>query len=332
MTDGPKKYFYCGSTQAVLYALADEDYIIISSTIIAKKLCRILQRELIDINVDVNIKSLIKHPLKIKNEIDRLVLTLRGNELHFSHSQFAVFCFILTNEVSKTDISVFFHDFEFLYNENISAKLFFETFFKNIKCFIKKKIIELLYNIDLSFKEMSGMFLIAIDNDFLNNRKVKIIRNDFYKKTLKLFINFPNLKKTYRYIYLTQNLLNNNLFESESLIALFEYLSTKNINVKLHPGMKEKEAVFFENKIISNEDLPAEFFFNSVTHAIISVHSSALITAAKFEHLKSISLLGLLKPLDPIFFKKVKRDLVVKSANSIYFPSSFKELDSLLSD
>lgn len=322
------KYFYCGSTQALLYALAHDDYIIVSPTATAKKMCNILERTLIEVKIKVCLKNLIIRPIKIKKELTRLIDIIGKGELHFSHTQFAVFCFILIDKASKENIPVFFHDFEFIYA--LAAKI--NISIQNFKIYIQKLLVDLIYSVDLSFKDLNNNLVISIDDNFISHRNIVKIhdKDSYYEQTLTLFLNAPKLTKIYTHVFLTQNLLHNNFFDRNDLITLYRFLGQKKVNVKLHPGMKEEEAIYFSDLTVKDNDLPAEFFFNSVEYSIISVHSAALITASKFEHLKSVSLLNLLVPKDKTVFGKIKDDLVKKSCGKIIFPKTLDELDEIL--
>lgn len=324
------KYFYCGSTQALLYALAHNNYIVVSPTETALEMCRVLDRELIEVKSGVSIKELITKPRKIKRELNRLINIMADGEIHFSHTQFAVFCFILISKARKRNIPIFFHDFEFVYPKKKDIKISFA----NLNVFFKKHIIDILYNIHLSFKDLNNGLVISIDNSFINQTNIKIIQDKelFYEQTLDFFINAPKLNITHNHVFLTQNLLKNNLFEKNSIIALYEFLIKLGICVKLHPGLKEEEANYFKQLIIPFNILPAEFIFNSIKYSIISVHSSALVTASKFNHLKSISLINLVVPNDKLFFEKVKDDLINKSSGKILFPNTFDELKLLINE
>ena len=77
--------------------------------------------------------------------------------------------------------------------------------------------------------------------------------------------------------------------------------------------------------------IPAELFFNNVRKSVLSICSTALITASKLEHLKSIALLDLVEWHDKTYKEECRERLIKASNNKIFFPSSFDELKEILS-
>ena len=70
--------------------------------------------------------------------------------------------------------------------------------------------------------------------------------------------------------------------------------------------------------------------FNSIKKNVISVFSTALITASKFDHLKAISMMELVDWYHKPYKIEFKNHLIEESKNKIIFPKNFEELKELL--
>ena len=328
MDKRPVKYFYCGSTQALLLALAHDDFVVISKTTIANRLCNMFNRELLCVKTNIDIKHLVLNPAKTKLELARLISIIKVGELHFSHIQFAIFCFLLALNARKNDIPVYFHNFEFNYPKASGYLIFI----KNLKTYMFGKMITFHYKIRFVYKQVHSLLVLGIDDSFITSNSIHLIddKDTFFNSTLNLFIKAPARYKTYDNIFLSQNLVNNKFVDRTDLFKMYAWLLENGINVKLHPGMKEHEQFYFKDLLIDDNSVPVELLFNSVKKSVIAFHSAALITAAKFNHLKSISVIDLLKTNDNDFIMKVKADLQVKSDGKIFFPQTLDELERLI--
>ena len=78
--------------------------------------------------------------------------------------------------------------------------------------------------------------------------------------------------------------------------------------------------------------VPAELICNNIKKNVISMFSTALITASHLQHLKTISLLELVEWHDKETKEGWRRTLSNASKNKILFPTSFEELEKILTD
>ena len=325
-----KNYFYCNSYQAFFMALnistEKNPVTILTSKKDIAKVCEDLELPIINLK-NHSIKEIIVKSKKINTLIKSVCKTISNGCLHFSHTQFDVFCFLLINEYAKKHGLVKFYNFELVINSN-ERFLFTKRFFKIL---IFKWIINSSYKTNLIIKIINKRPLFAIDNNFFFYNKIDIIDNKtqfyniVYRVSQKNKINVGPIEV----LFLGQNLLNSTQISTPSIINLYQYLNNYNIVVKHHPYMSEEK--IFESKFQVPLYLPAELLFGNVVKSVISINSVALITASRYAGIKAISLMNLLTINDLKLSTQIRELLTQESKGRIFFPNSFEELDKLLS-
>lgn len=327
--------FYCKSYQSFFKALYYKHIgvivILLTPTEDIIRTCEYLGIDFIRIKHYAPIETILKHK-SVKSEIKNIIRYTKKEfinkelQVHFSHSQFDVFCFLLMQNLSRNDIQVFHHNFEFIY----SVKKFNFFGIKDIKLQLLKIFIGILYNINLQIRSAGNKRMLAVGEKFLMKNKIsKIHDNDtYYDECEEVIHNFKYAHPKIKFLYLTQNLEKNSLIKVHSLDRLSNYFNKPEFTVKFHPYLKEINHYNMCESVPSF--LPAEILYKHVTGAVIAVHSAGLITASRFNQFKTISLIKLIEPINIEFFQKVENDLRNKSNNQIYFPTSWEELDELL--
>lgn len=323
-----KKYFYCQSYQFFNLALSynmTEEIIIISSVKNIIDACKFLNIEYISHDPFTAIE-MIKRKNSVFIEINRIIKLIGNNELHFSHTQYAIFCFYLVKKSIDHNKIVIFHNFEFVYER---IKIGFGYSHEKIYKYFILMMLKLLYNLPIELGKSSGnTFMICLKFSYIQRKVNKIIDNKdtYYIKTLECFkkfkINYPEIN-----ILFIAQYPDNNFFYIEKIKEIFSILNNKLVSVKMHPKLGHVEGL--NDCSILPEFLPVELFFNKVKNYVISFHSASLITASKFEQFKTISLLDIVGIEDP-FILKVKCDLISKSNNKILFPKNIKELKEII--
>ncbi|MFW6025686.1 MAG: hypothetical protein ACOCRX_05025 [Candidatus Woesearchaeota archaeon] len=339
------KYFYCKSYQMLNLALyykhiLNENIIIITPESRIIEVCNFLNTDYIEHHPFKfkGWKSLfpywlfLKYRKKVINEITRVNNIIKEEELHFSHDQFAVFCFLLISYNKNS--SIYFHDFEFKYPRNKFP-------FPNIKSYIiwlQMFLIKGIYkNPPLELRKTSNSGpVISLKHEFII-KKCNIFDYDadqYHQKTLALFkslnINYPEIDRLF--IAQNHNLNSKNYTKKQKLILekIFATLNEYNFKVKRHPKFQEPFVGYDFPEIHRN--IPVEFFFNKINICVVSFHSSALITAAKLDKFKVISLIDLIVDREKSYMQKWKKKLIKDTEDKIYFPQTLDELKNLLNE
>lgn len=322
-------YFYCQSYQAFNMALTfslQKKIVIITSVENIIKACDFLKLEYL-VHKKFNLNDFIFKRKQVLSEINRLVKIIAVDELHFSHTQFAIFNFLLVKELNNAGKRTVFHNFEFVYNKPTYMAWFNIVYFR-LRLYLL--IYRLLYG-DFLTVRMSTLssFMVSLKLEFISRTCYKVIDNkaNYYDLTLSMFkeirFDYPEIEN----LFIAQT-FSNSLFDKQNKINdLIPILNSAAIAVKAHPKLgniygldKGPELPAF---------LPVELFFSKVSNCIISIHSASLITASKFDNAKVISLLELAKVKDS-FFDRVRCDLEVKSNGRIMFPSTIEQFKLLL--
>ena len=270
-------------------------------------------------------------PWKVKGEIARVIDAIQGLDLHFTHRQFDIFCFLLMSRYAKM-AKVYFYPIEFVYISERVGLLPIRLFLKKIRMQLIKLGVRALYNVDLKVINKTGLLLLAFDNNFL--KKYGIIIHTFEKdfesiKTELLLANQIELFPS-KNLFVSQNLENfPQIVSRESVLAMYDQLMDFDLSVKLHPNMNEKN--LFQNAKKYPGHLPAEMIFTNISNAIVSVHSTVLVAAARFPGIKAVSLLHFLDWSNPGFKQDMEDFLRKESGDAVYFPKTYHELAALLS-
>lgn len=323
-----KEYFYCNSYQAFFMALKiykeSNNITILTSKEDIIKTCKYLKIPYISFNT-YSLREIVFNLKAIKNEIKDICIGIKGNVLHFSHTQFDVFCFLFVKTYTNFG-SVKFYNFEFVY-DTVNRIMFNKEF---VKLFMLKFIINYFFRTNIIIKTVSGKLLLGINDDFLKRNNIEIIDKNlgYYKCIFEVSKKMQLKLKTSKNLFLTQPLTMSNLFKEKSLDLLYNFLASQDISVKYHPNSNEKD-IFSSKEKVPNF-LPAELIFNNVSNSIIAMYSAALITASKFKNIKTISLLSLAEARNESFALEMKKYLIKESNNRIIFPETFEELEKYL--
>lgn len=321
-------YFYCQSYQAFNIALAmnaKEEVIIITSSENIIRGCKFLNVKHI-VHAPFSPVAMLKQKKLVKHSVNQLIEQIKGHELHFSHTQYAVFSFYLVQNYMLEGGAVVFHDFEFVYKKSkadITNKYY-------LVAIIQMQVLKLLYGIALELRVTAkNTYVISLKNSFIEKAVSRVIKeaNNYYDITLSLFKNIQIPFDNFDNLFIAQTFSNTNFFNEEKINMLMPILNHANVTVKLHPKLNEADA--FTNCNYIPTFLPVELFFNKVNKNVISVSSASLITASRFSNICAISLIDLVGN-DDGFITEIKNWLIEKSERRILFPKTFSELNLML--
>ena len=173
-----KHYFYCQSYQAFFMALSlidnGKNVTIISPTediIRACVLMKLKYEKIESINHIQIVKNLKRLKIKIKNLCRKICNDRTEVVLHFTHTQWDVFCFLFIDTFAKEFGEVNFYNFEYVY-EVVNSPMFS---FKYFKFRIIQRLINSYYNTNLVLKKISKYILLGIDDKFLMKNEIKIV-------------------------------------------------------------------------------------------------------------------------------------------------------------
>ena len=323
------KYFYCQSYQAFNLALSmnsNVDIIIISSAKNILLACKYLNVKHMQ-HQRFTLSEMIKNKRNVVEEKSKLISIIGDDELHFSHTQFAVFCFYLVKGINDMRGKTVFHNFEFVYNyptySSIKKRKYLKTKVYN---FLLKHIYKMPVEVRMS---SSTSFMHSLKISYIKNSCYKIIndRDKYYDNTLNLFKTFSIDYSDIDFLFIAQSFLDNSFFNQDKIKELIPILNNSKISLKNHPKLESIKEL--EECNVLPEFISVEFFFNRVKKAVVSIHSASLITASKLDSFKTISLLDIVKSDDP-FMAEVKQDMIRKSNNRILFPQNIAEFKTLL--
>jgi hypothetical protein len=273
------------------------------------------------------ISDFVKRKGKIDAEVDRLIRELGNHELHFSHTQFAIFCFYLVKKLNDRNGKTVFHNFEFVYSNPNKLSLFQRNFY-GVKSW--QVSIAIIYKLPIVVRmSTSTSYMISFDLNYINNYCSQVIddKDQYYNLTLKMFQNYSFDYPKMENLFIAQTFTNQSLFDKKKIEIVLPILNSSNISVKNHPKLGAVKGL---SKCLEMPDfIPVELFFQKVTGCIISFHSTSLITASKFETVKTISLMDIVKTED-VFMVNIKKDLINKSNNRLLFPQTIHEFKEIL--
>lgn len=117
--------------------------------------------------------------------------------------------------------------------------------------------------------------------------------------------------------------------DSGSLERLYCRLATYDIVVKLHPRETDVPAPL-STLATYPAHLPAELVLGNVSNAVLALHSSVLLTAARLPHITPVCLMDLVEWTSPALKSEVRRFIDETAGTRILYPASFDELDQVL--
>ncbi len=325
------KYFYCHSYQAFNLALAlsmKDKVTIISSSENIIKACRFLDVDFVE-HKPFRLKDFIKNKSYVNYEIERLVQIIEHNEMHFSHAQFAVFCFYLVKKINDRKGKTIFHNFELLYKK---PKFHFTNLLNKqyLYSIVNTTYLKLQYKLPVEIrKSTSNAYVISLKMDYIQRKSFKIIddKSSYFDTTLKMFKNFEFDYPTINHIFVSQTFEVSDLFDKDKINEVLPIINQKHMTLKNHPKLGDVKGL--ENCKILPSFLPVEFFFQKVKGSVISFHSASLVTASKFDNVNTISILEMVRTDDP-FNDTMKSYLREKSDDKIRFVSEINEFKNII--
>lgn len=321
-------YFYCKSYQAFNLALAtfqSQPVTVITPNGNIIKACEHLGVPYVG-HKPLNAIDMIRDRKATRKEAARLVDIIQGAELHVSHTQLAVFCFYLIKRLVLAKGKVVFHTFEFVYSKPTMQALRTPGFYKQLFYLVALRS---LYRLPLELRHAGkAMYVISLSLDYLRDRSYRVAddKDTYYQQTLELFRTFKMPDYSFDFLFIAQTFSNKTLFHIERTYETIPVLAEHGFHVKMHPLLGHVKEL--ESCPVLPDYLPVELFLNSVRKAVVSFHSAALVTAAQFPHIRTISLIDIVKG-DETYNEKLKQHLISQSNDRIYFPQSigaFREL------
>ncbi len=315
----------------LLKALSDfqnENLVILSPSDNVIKVCEFLNIKYIK-TINFTKKDYLINSIKVKREIKRLIAIIGDCDIHFSHTQLDIFCFILINSLNQSSKNTVFHNFEFIY-DTPNKKDYLNLNY--IKINLLRVIYKIVYKIPIEVRSITNnLYAISysIDNILSNCSKIIDDKDNYFNSTLSYFKTLKIQNQPIDNLFIASMIDNKELFDLDKLKPIIEFINTSDFTVKMHPKMKS--IAEFNKCKIAETFLPTELLFGSVTNCIISIHSAALITGSYFENVKTISLLDIVFK-ESEFKIKTKNYLIKESNNRILFPKSVDELISICNE
>ncbi|OAN60341.1 hypothetical protein A8B79_10360 [Balneola sp. EhC07] len=278
------------------------------------------------------IRSFFTEIKAVKKEITTILNIVDNDELHFSHTQFAVFCFLLIHTMIKKGERPIFHDFEMVYN-SFRKKI---PNFREAKLIIQKLLLVVFYEkVPLELRKTTKKnVMISLNLNFIkeNSLVIEYETNQYYEKTLELFGKLNIDYSPFNFLFVAQNIKigsHNSKEYNKKVSEIYNLLEQYAFVVKMHPKLGNIGSL--SNLETLPEFLPVEFFFNKVKHAVVSFSSASLVTASKMGGVSVISLNDLL-PNNDDFTKQAKEKLISDSEGEIKFVKSIFELKNYLNE
>lgn len=329
------KYIYCTSTYPIFVGL----YLRQNNEEVCFIYTRSQYKELFDL---LNLKSYFLAPIsfkdffrisKVKQKIDDLNKLIGTQELHFTHFQFAIFLFIFLQNREKGSKSIFY-DFEPYANHSYTFADVFKHFKEYLSIIGLRFFSFLFYKSKLQMSYFANQFYISLDRNKLAEMNVEkatitLTFEELQNKTLKqIKINHASISN----LYIAQNefIAIDKTYSKSSVLDLYKFIETHQISVKPHPlGYPHPKT----NNLIS-PNIPSEFLYGSITGCLMSIGSTALISASHFygmnSNVKIICLMKLIEVLDKDLEKEMIDRIINRSLDNIYFPNSLLELATII--
>ncbi|MCK6604142.1 MAG: alpha-2,8-polysialyltransferase family protein [Ignavibacteriaceae bacterium] len=267
----------------------------------------------------------ILNPKDVISEVKRILEKIGDCEFHYSHTQFAIFSFILVTQLNKSGKSTIFHNFEFVYPAS-NLKHVFSPYY------LRSKVINVLlkwrYKIPIELRVAGKRaFIQSLNLGYIKQHRCINDKDSYYATITEMYLNYNINFAEIPVLFIAQTLNASDLIDSKKINRILSLINIKNVYVKHHP--KHGPIKGLENCISVPDFLPVELMFNKVKSIVVSFHSAALITAARFPLIKAVSLIDLVGKGSP-FLLSVKKDMICKSDDKILFPSTIEEFKVLL--
>lgn len=317
------KYFYCQSYLAFNFSLRYKDVCVITSQKDIIKACDYLNIKYIE-HTSFTTNDFVVKKKAITAEIGKIVDAIDDGEFHFSHSQYAIFCFLLAVSAKKVNKKVIFHDFEYEYSK---ASFSFSLNYFKIKA--SQIILNAMYSSILEIRLLlKHKFVLSLNKKTIQEFDIKSYKENEYNQIVEdTMTNFKmDNAHTEKILFIDQGLTNKINFYTEHVDQLMEYLRSVPTIVKAHPIHTPKG--FFSGFKLLPQFLPVEMFFNGIKGVVISSYSNALLLASTFPNIKAVALLYMMK--DATLKAEIKKKYQKESSGKIIFVNSLEELQTLV--
>jgi len=307
-----------------IYASHRQDVIVITSSKNIIKACEYFKISCIS-HKRFTFKQMITDHIEVKRKVNDLIETIGNDPLHFSHTQFAVFCFILVSAMFKIKKKIVFHDFEYVYKKKHFSLFSKDMVYISILVFLMK----VLYHVPLEIRDAGKALPISMPLDYIlsNASQVMNEKDRYFLKTLEGIKETKMTSFKIDSILIDQGFDQQNYYIQDEVSKIIELITDYNVEIKAHPKMLSKYLALFKTPL--PEYVPVEFYFPVVNNCVISCHSSSLITATHFDNLKVISLIDIIGKNNDIM-REARSHLLENGNDKILFPKNIKELRELL--
>lgn len=301
---------------------------IISSAENIIKACRFLKVDVVE-HKPFGLRDFMTKKSDVNYEIERLDRIIDQNEFHFSHTQFALFCFCLVKKINDRKGKTIFHNFELLYKKqkarikDLLSKQFW--YFKTNTVYLKRQ-----FKLPVEIRRSSSnAYVISLKMDYVQKKSFKIVEDkaSYFETTNVMFKNFKFDYPPINHIFVAQTFEAADLFDEAKINIVLPLIDQKHISLKNHPKLGAVKGL--ENCKTLPDYLPVELFYQKVYGSVISFHSASLVMAAKFENVDAISIIELVRTNDP-FNDTMMRYLKDKSDDRIRFVSELDELKNVI--
>jgi len=323
------KFIYCQSYQAfnlALYYNLQEEITVISSSRNIINACEFLIVNCLS-HQHFSLNDLVSKRSEVNIELEKLIQIINGNEFHFSHTQFAVFCFILVKKLNDLSHKTVFHNFEFVYGDAPVSSFLHKNYLYHLTY---KILLQERYRLPIEVRmSAANSYMLGLNLKYISKNcyRIEDDKLTYYDLTLNLFRNISIGSFDIERLFIGQTFTNSDFFDIEKVETLLPILNSPSIALKNHPKLGKVEGL--SNCRELPDYIPVEFFFKNVRKCIISFHSASLITASRFENIKVISLLKLVGVKND-FYNSIIDDLDLKSKGKIIFPETIEEFQSYL--
>ena len=276
----------------------------------------------------------ILKPGKVKRRLRNAIGIIGKDDLIFTHLQFAIWLFVILSNRSLGGKS-YLYDFEPKSRNQFSV---FDAL-KNIKQFsltiLLKTILKIYFKTDTTISYYYKTFFLSLYEKSFNKINVMTKNVDFTFEEL-LFRTLQDVQIDYKNIdniYIAGGEISyreGEIFTSDSIDKLIEFIEGNNISVKPHPnGFAHPKS-----KDIISPHIPTELLFNKISNSIIAINSTTLIAASKFyktnSKVKIICLMKLVDYIDKKSGSEMMDRIVSRSEDNILFPENYSEFAKFL--
>ena len=338
-------YVFCGGYKTLLFALylknvLNKEIVVVTYGTDVVEFCKTEKLDYIQIKqFRPRITSVFKL-LTFKRKLDDAIkkIDMHKEDVFFVTGKVTSYeVFYLAKELSRKGKVYFVHTMREL-------KIFKHPWYKPfIRGILYKYIIKIVLGLDVMYYESNKDPRIGFDNNFMKKYNIKEYTPDLefeelifeaVKKTKIKYKSYDNLIVDSGIVDEiivadSEKKLYNNLFELPLEFAIKKCPQSKKYTAEREMADQAYYALFKKCEELPRH-IPVEFFFNNIKRNVISMFSTSLITASKFDHLNAISLLELVDWYHKSYKKEFKDHLIEESKNKIIFPTSFEELKEIL--